>query len=194
MDIGNSTNFAEGEDIFGRVSPQLVRIVWLIAMKFCISWDSNWHFRILRITFSRKNRCAQADWSASSGLSFPFWTVHGEGEWQSQGHSAISAAFNNCVSEDMLVGLQGSCILFCILHPWSWPWSLSWTSDITDDYSAVPALLFSCTSPTFQLYWNTITYSRLPFSWRLQELSSVGFHSGLSLIYITPGNTLIYCT
>jgi hypothetical protein len=54
--------------------------------------------------------------------------------------------------------------------------------------------LFSCTSPTFQLYWNTITYSRLPFSWRLQELSSVCFHSGLSLIYITPGNTLIYCT
>jgi hypothetical protein len=54
--------------------------------------------------------------------------------------------------------------------------------------------LFSCTSPTIQLYWNTITYSRLSFSWRLQELSSVCFHSDRSLIYITPGNTLIYCT
>jgi hypothetical protein len=59
----------------------------------------------------------------------------------------------------MSVGLQGSCILFCILilEP--------------DRFDLVGGRrrLFSYTITTIQLFQDTITYSRLPFSWRLQS-------------------------
>jgi hypothetical protein len=71
--------------------------------------------------------------------------------------------------------LQESCILFCILIVDPDPFGLA---------VGGRRRLFSYTRTMLQLFQDTITYSRLPFSCRLPFRSITD--------YLTHGNTLIY--